>query len=720
MRSIALFVLRRRRAVIVFWIVMTAVGFGLAPLAIDRLSAQFGVPGYSAYEANKRVVEQFGNGSQPPLTLVFQAPGDVTKVASVQATIEAAAAAVPGSRVSSAFSAAPATAYVSADRHTTFANIYPAGFRTFGPNPDVPRVEAALKATPPTGATVNLTGTEPLQLAEGGDGSGGPSLLVESLIAGFGALIILMFVFGTVPAVLMPLMIAIVSIMTTFASLYVLTFATDVSVIVQFLVSLVGLGIAIDYALLIIFRFREELAAGKTVDDAIIETVTHAGKAVVISGSTVAVGLLSMILIPLPFIRSIGLGGMLIPAVSVVAAVTLLPACLSLLGHRINRWRVIPARFTRPGDDANGMWNRWARLVMRRPVAVSLVGGFIVLLLLIPAVKLHPADAEARFRPGAGPAIDGRDQLAAAGITAGVLKPYVVVIEGKAAPDTVAAVTKAVGADPGIAAVANPDGWAKPGMTLVEAFPDADGSSTRSADTISRLQGDVLPPVATATGDRVTLGGQAPEERDFVKAVYGNFPYVLAFVIVLTYLLLARAFRSLVLPLKAVILNLVSLGAAYGIVVFVFQQGHGSQAIFNVAATQSIISWIPLMIFAFLYGISMDYEVFMLARIREEYDLCGSTRDAVARGLAATGKLVTSASLILMFAFLVLALSPGLDVKQFAVGLAAGIVFDATIIRVLLVPSLMRILGRYNWWMPDGVARILRVAEPAVVPEAAS
>jgi len=197
----------------------------------------------------------------------------------------------------------------------------------------------------------------------------------------------------------------------------------------------------------------------------------------------------------------------------------------------------------------------------------------------------------------------------------------------------------------------------------------------------------------------------------------GKFPYVLAFVVVLTFLLLTRAFRSLILPLKAVLLNLVSLGAAFGIIVFIFQDGHGSEAIWGVHATHSIISWIPLMIFAFLYGLSMDYEVFMLTRMREAYDETGDTQRAVALGLARTGKLVTSAALVLMFAFFVLSTGPSVDIKQFGIGLAAGIVFDATVIRALLVPAIMRLLGSWNWWLPRPLARVLRVAPtPALSP----
>src|SRR5207248_11148311 len=203
---------------------------------------------------------------------------------------------------------------------------------------------------------------------------------------------------------------------------------------------------------------------------------------------------------------------------------------------------------------------------------------------------------------------------------------------------------------------------------------------------------------------------------DFVHAVYGNFPYVLAFVLILTLVLLTRAFRSIVLPIKAEILNLISLGAAFGIVVFIFQMGHGS-SLWNITATQAITAWIPLMIFAFLFGLSMDYEVFMLTRMREAYDETGSTDGAIELGVARTGKLVTSAALILMFAFLVLSSSPGFEIKEFAIGLAAGIIFDATVIRALLVPALMRLLGNANWWMPKWTRTLLRIPHGEPRPE---
>jgi RND superfamily putative drug exporter len=265
-----------------------------------------------------------------------------------------------------------------------------------------------------------------------------------------------------------------------------------------------------------------------------------------------------------------------------------------------------------------------------------------------------------------------------------------------------------VGQDPGVAGAAAPAAWQRANAAVVEGIPSADGAAPETKKTISRLQHVVLPKLAQETNLKVTLGGGAAADQDFVHAVYGNFPYVLLFVVLLTYILLARAFRSLILPLKAVILNLVSLGAAYGIIVFIFQWGHGAEAIWNVPSTNSIIPWIPLMIFAFLYGLSMDYEVFMLTRIREEYDAIGDTPKAIALGLSRTGKLVTSAALVLCLAFFVLSTGPGTDIKQFGIGLSAGVIFDATIIRALLVPSLMSLLGKWNWYFPPWAARLLR------------
>ncbi|MEA2170576.1 MAG: putative drug exporter of the superfamily, partial [Solirubrobacteraceae bacterium] len=237
----------------------------------------------------------------------------------------------------------------------------------------------------------------------------------------------------------------------------------------------------------------------------------------------------------------------------------------------------------------------------------------------------------------------------------------------------------------------------------VDAFPAADGSSSRAGDIT-----DTIRTVAHDSGDDVKLGGQLAENDDFVDAVYGSFPLMIVLIAVVTFILLARAFRSLLLPAKAVVLNIISVGAAWGVMTLFWQEGHGSEAIFGIAATGNIASWIPLMVFAFLFGLSMDYEVFILARMREEYDKSGDTNDAVIQGIGRTGRLVTSAALILFLAFLSMASGPQTDVKVLATGLAAGILIDATVVRALLVPAVVSLFGKWNWVLPAPAARLLR------------
>jgi RND superfamily putative drug exporter len=697
---------RRRWYVIGAWFVLTA--FGAFAAGQVKWFQSFSIPGKSAYEANQRALKTFGTGVRPPNVVVLHTSGDATKSEAIREAMERAAAAVPHSRTSSWFSTHDPM-YVSKDRHTTFLEVYPPGLAEFESKSGADEMRAAAARGLPSGITVNVTGHDPLEEASTNSSGDGPSILVEAMIGGAGALIILFFVFGTLPAVLMPIAVAVAAILNTFTLVWALTTVTDVSIIVQFLIALVGLGVGIDYALLMIFRFRDELREGADVEGALVETMTHAGRSVIVSGSTVAVGLLSMIVLPLPFIRSMGIGGMLIPAVSVLAAITLLPALLAVLGERINSVRLLPRRFVDHGHPEDGLWGRWARLVLRRPVVVAAVGLAIVAVLAGIGTQLNPNESQLKNFPGSGTAIDGRQMLADAGISPGVMKPFAVLVEHGGDPTAIAAKVRAV---PGIVGATAPADWRRGQDSIVEAFPAMDGAGPGIQGVVDRVN-------ETLKGTTGTLGGVPAVDRDFVHAVYGNFPYVLAFVVVLTLILLARAFRSIVLPIKAAILNLISLAAAFGIIVFIFQEGHGS-SLWNITATQAITAWIPLMIFAFLFGLSMDYEVFMLTRMREAYDETGSTEKAIELGLARTGKLVTSAALILMFAFLVLSSSPGFEIKEFAIGLAAGIIFDATVIRALLVPALMRLLGPANWWLPSWAATALFVRRQEQLPEAAT
>jgi RND superfamily putative drug exporter len=697
-------VARRRKAIIAVWVVLTLFGGFAAGQVSKRWFQSFSIPGRSAYETNQRTLHTFGVGVRPPNVVVFQTTGDATKSDAIRAATQRVAKASKGSLTSSYFSTG-SLAFVAKDRHTTFMEVYPAGPAKFDTKSGAKELRKIAAAGLPAGTTVHVTGHDPLEEASSHGGGGGGNVLLEAVVGGLGALVILLFVFGTLPAVLMPIAVAIAAILNTFTLVWALTYLTDVSIIVQFLIALVGLGVAIDYALLMIFRFRDELREGEDVETALVETMTHAGRSVIVSGSTVAVGLLSLVILPLPFIRSMGIGGMLIPAVSVLAAITLLPALLAVLGTRINSVRVLPKRFVDRGHPEDGLWGRWSRFVLRHPWRVALTGIAIVAVLTGFGTQLTPNESQLKNFPGSGDAIVGRDALSAAHISPGVMKPFNVLV-ANGDPQQVAAKLRTV---PGVAGAVAPKSWQRGSASLVQAFPAIDGAAPGIQGIIDRTN-------ETLKGTGGTLGGVAAVDRDFVHAIYGNFPYVLAFVLVLTLILLARAFRSIVLPLKAAILNLASLASAFGIVVFVFQEGHGS-SLWNISATGAVTAWIPLMIFAFLFGLSMDYEVFMLTRMREAYDETGSTNHAIELGLARTGKLVTSAALILFFAFLVLSSSPGYEIKLFAIGLAAGIIFDATVIRALLVPALMRLLGPANWWMPQWTRSALLIPKREKVPE---
>src|ERR1700752_2867449 len=465
---------RHRRKVIFAWVALTLFGAFSASQVSKRWYQSFSIPGKSAYEANQRTLKTFGTGIRPPDVVVFHTSGDATKDTAIAAAMRRASAAVPGSRSSSYFSTHDLM-YVSKDRHTTFEEVYPPGPSTFSTTSGAYAVRAAAARGLPSGTQVQVTGHDPLEEASSHGGAGG-NVLVEALIGGLGAIVILLFVFGTLPAVLMPVAVAVGAILNTFTLVWALTYITNVSIIVQYLIALVGLGVAIDYALLMIFRSRDELREGEDVETALVEMMTHAGRSVIVSGSTVAVGLLSMIILPLPFIRSIGIGGMLIPAVSVLAAITLMPALLAVLGERINSLRVMPKRFVDHGHPEDGAWGRWARFVLRRPWPVAAVGAAIVTVLVVLGVQLNPNESQLKNFPGTGTAIAGRTLLADAGISPGVMKPFVTLVEDGGNARAVAVRERHVAGIVGATVPPGP-GWHRGPDTLVEAFPAIDGAA---------------------------------------------------------------------------------------------------------------------------------------------------------------------------------------------------------------------------------------------------
>ncbi len=708
-------VLAHKRTVTAFWIVVTIVGIATVGQSTKSFSKQFSVPGREGFQTNSAILKLVHQGGrQAPLLAVVTLPaGTPVSSAAARSGLEGAEARLrstlggrAGVRLAS-FASTHNRAFVSADGHTTFILAYPApDNQSFGQNTvAAKRAAAALNGYTIAGAPVHVTGIDALQSQTGG--GGGPGVLLESVLGGLGALVVLGFVFASLLA-FVPILMAIVSILSTFLVLWGVSSITAVSFIVEFLVALIGLGVAIDYSLLVVVRWREERAHGHQGDEAVVRAMATAGRAVVFSGTTVAIGLLAMIVLPLPFLRSIGYAGMLIPLVSVIVASTLLPIVLAKAGSRLD-WPHV-----RSEDRASGSWTRWARLVVRRRGVAAAVAIVVLVALVISATGLSPGQANVNTLSREGDARVGLTALERSGIGPGALAPIEVLAPASEATRVAAALAGVSGVH-GAVAPASPQ-WRRSGTAVLDAFGVADESTSAGTDTLSRVQS-----AAHGLGVGARVGGIGAENSDFVSAIYGSFPLMIGLIAVLTFLLLARAFRSLLLPLKAVVLNVVSVAAAWGVITLVWQQGHGSNAIFGIAATHSVSAWIPLMVFAFLFGLSMDYEVFILSRMREEYDASGSTDTAVVLGIGRTGRLVTSAALILFLAFVSMASGPNTDIKVFATGLAAGIILDATLIRALLVPAVVSLFGRWNWWLPERPARWLRV-EPSLparpVPEA--
>jgi RND superfamily putative drug exporter len=696
--TLARLVLRHRMLVVLTWLALLVAGGIAAGPVTDRLSFDFSLPGQPGYQAERELISTFGASTADTLVPVITVPDGSTvaeRAADIAGLFDAVRVAVPQARVVDLASTGDGR-FVTDDGRSTFALVQGPEPQGFGPGLEAQLVPAVQQAAAAAGLQSGVTSY--VLLAAGGE-TEGPSVLVETLFGAVGALAVLVFVFASFLA-LVPLVIAAVSILTTFLLVLGLTYLTDVSFVVQFLIALVGLGVAIDYSLLLVSRWREERAHGHTNDEAVVIAMDTAGHAVLASGVTVAISLLALILVPVPFLRSMGLGGMLIPLVSVAVVLTLLPALLSKVGPRVD-W----PRIRHDAVAARG-WSAWARLIVRRRWIAAGVAVLVLGLIVSPVVGLKIGQSNIDSLTRSGPAFETLQTLREGGVGDGVLTPIEVLVPDAEATAAITAASDVAGVRTAVV------GGSRDGVTVVDVIPSDETVDSASIEVVNAVRAAV----EDATEGSVGVAGTGAIVQDYFRAVYDNFPYVLALIAVITFVLLVRTFRSLLLPVKAVLLNLVSLAAVFGAVTWFWQDGHGSDAVFGVSATGAITFWLPVIIFAFLFGLSMDYEVFILARMREEYDATGSTAHAVVTGLGRTGRLVTSAALILFFSFAALASSPGTDIKVLGTALGVGILIDATLVRALLVPALVSLLGRWNWWLPAGLARVLRV-EPSPVAD---
>jgi RND superfamily putative drug exporter len=692
--------MHHRRIVSAIWLALFLGGLLSAGQLGNRWSLDFSLPGQPGDSAEQQLMQTYGVSTFDTYVAVVTVPEGQTVDGSadaVEGVFATAAAAVPDVQVRVVdFANTGDQGFVTDDGRTSYALIQAPVPTKIGSYIEAQLDPALEKAAAAQGFESGLTS---YGLLSAGGESGGTGVLAEVLLGGAGALLVLMFVFASFLA-LMPLLIAAVSILTTYILVLGLTTFTDVNIIVQYLIALIGLGVAIDYSLLLVSRWREERAHGRTNEDAVVVAMKTAGHAVFASGVTVAISLLALLVVPVPALRSMGVAGLLIPLVSVSAVLTLLPALLSSIGPRVDY-----PRLRQEGTASRG-WSAWARLIVRRRAVATAVAAVLLGLLIIPVFSLQIGQSGVDSLARNGPRYDALATLTDGGVGTGVLTPIEVLVPASDAKAAADAASRVEGVQLAVVGTTNGDN------AVVDVLPiDAtvDSSGTAVVDGVRTA-------VEASVGGDVGVTGVGAGVSDYFSAVYDKFPYVLALIALITFVLLVRTFRSVLLPLKAVLLNLISMAAVFGLVVFFWQLGHGSDAVFDVSATGAINFWLPVVIFAFLFGLSMDYEVFILSRMREEYDRTGDTSMAVITGIGRTGRLVTSAALILFFAFSALASSPGTDGKIIGTALGVGILIDATIVRALLVPALVSSFGRWNWWLPEWLARVLFVEPSPLAP----
>ncbi|NJP47340.1 MMPL family transporter [Streptomyces sp. PRB2-1] len=710
MERMTRWVLAHRWQVVLVWVVLALAGGATASGTVDKLSYESKLPGRHSQQANDDLNRQFATtgGKNAPLLLTVTLPAgtgfDTPDVRNQWTALVDGVTPKNGRNVTYASGGAGSTdaALVSKDGRTTVALVYPPANPTTAPyDAWLPGIKKELAHATLAGAPVELTGQP---VVSGRDSGGARSPVGETLVGALGALIVLALVFASGLAVL-PLLMAAVAIPTTFLLVRGVVSATDVSFIVQYLVALIGLGVAIDYALLVVTRWREERgrpgAGGPEPEvrkEAIVRALASAGRAVALSGATVAISLAALVVIPVPFLRSVGYGGLLIPIVSVAVATTLLPVMLYSLGDKLDR----PRRTHNPDSR---LWSSVARFTVRRPAIAAVVSGAVLLAIAAPVLTIRLGAPETRTLAHGGQPAASFQKIVDAGFGEGIARP----VEVLAPKGDAASLTGSLARLDGVSGAVSPAGWARGDRTVVDVWTTADPSSPAGRDAVS----DVVDTAQRTP--QVLAGGTAPAEIDFIDAVYGNLWLIFVFVALLTFLVLARTLRSIVLPIKALVLNALSTCAAYGAVVLIWQKGYGSDALYNTPAVGAITIWVPMTVFAFLFGLSMDYEVFILHRIRETHaDLAArgeqdTTVPAVVTGISRTGRLVTSAAFILFLAFVSLSTVPITDVRVFATALAAGIIVDATVVRGVLAPALVTLMGRANWWFPDWAAKALLV-----------
>ncbi|HEX3713902.1 MAG TPA: MMPL family transporter [Trebonia sp.] len=689
---------RHRRAVLLGWLLVLVLVSLAGQAAGSRFKNDFNGGSTPSAQAQAFLARQFPAQAGDSAQVVFATSGPVTapasqaRIAQTVGRLQHLAGVVS---VRSPF-APGAAGQISSDRRLAYATVQFGQASDLIPDADIRAVVTQAQDMARPGFNVQLGGA-PVEKVEK------PAFGASEGLGILAAVVILLLAFGSVIAMLLPVASAVAGVAVTFGAVDLISHALTVPTFAPELAALVGLGVGIDYALFVVTRYRSALHAGSPPETAVTVAMATSGLAVLFAGSTVVLSLLGLFLLGLPFIYGAALAAVIAVLVVMTASMTLLPAALGFAGGGIDRFAV--RRSGRPAGTGPALWARWSRQIQRRPWASAAAALLVLAALAVPFFSLRLAYSDAGDDP-AGYTTRQAYDLLAAGFGAGANGPLVIAVKvpdgaGQAVAGALAA---RLAAEPDVAAASAPRFDRAGDAAVISVIPDTAPQDARTTALVQRIRGDVIPAVTRGTRVTALVGGVTAASIDSAEVTAGRLPLVIGVVVALSLLLLTAAFRSVLIPVTSALMTLISTGAAYGVTVTVFQWGWLGPGIDN-GRTAPLDPWVPLFLFALLFGLSMDYQVFLLSRIREGWKRTGDNTAAVAGGLASTGRIITSAAAIMICVFGSFVLGDLRVLRLFGLGMAAAVLLDATLVRMVLVPSVMEILGRANWWMPRWLDR---------------
>ena len=688
---------RRRRVTVLAWIVVAVGAVALGQAAGGETSDAFEISGVESQEAHDVLEDDFPAAAGASAQLVFAAEDGTLSDPAAASAVEAALADVAGQ---------PDVGAVGELRRSPDDTVAYADVQYERPSEEIrtaafDRLEVTRHEADATGAVrMELGGDLPSDAENQAPGG-------QEAIGLLVAVVVLLAAFGSVIAMGLPIGLALVGLVTSIGLITLVAAFVDVNTFSPTLAAMIGLGVGIDYALFIVTRHREHLHQGMTVEESAGRAIATAGLAVLFAGTTVVIAISGLAIAGITLVTVMGLMAGLTVAVMVALALTLLPALLGFAGHRIDAIRLPGVRAGAGVSGRESIWHRWGRQVSAHPWRYLLVGVLALGTLTAPVLSMRLGMVDNGSSPESLTTRRSYDLLAD-GFGPGFNGPLVLSVTLDGAPaDELTPLAAAVADTPGVRDVApvqvNPEGTA----AVLRVIPTTAPQDSATTDLIHRLRSDVIPEaMAGVPGAEVYVGGQTAIFIDLSDKVESRLGWFIGAVILLSVVLLTMVFRSVVVPLKAAVMNLLSIGAAYGVIVAVFQWGW-LKSLVGLDETVPIVSFMPMMLFAILFGLSMDYEVFLLSRIREEYLHRGDSDEAVVEGISATARVITSAALIMISVFGAFALGDDPLAKMFGIGLATAVLIDATIVRIVLVPAAMRLLGDRNWWLPAWLDRLL-------------